>query len=81
MVKLKLFALLLVYIVLLVVSIPVIALLLICSLIISGTLKVGQEIIWDVGDGEVTREWNKLVDLIAELIYNLRDSFVAHFGI
>jgi hypothetical protein len=81
MTKTKLVLLVLTYILALVVAVPCIVLLIISGAIIYGILKLERMIVLGIDDNELSYVWNKLCDMMSEVIYNLRGEFLKGIGL
>lgn len=73
--KIKLIIKTLLYLLMVVVSIPMVILLALACIVMYGALKVEQWVIMDIWNEELTDSWNKMIGLLTEMIDSFKDLF------
>ena len=73
---LKRIALMALYLLLTIISLPFIVLMFIGALVVYGTFKAESSIVCDIWDDELTEEWNQMVNAFAMMMDNLKELFV-----
>lgn len=77
----KVSLLVLAYLLVLIIAVPCVILLIISGTVIYSTLKIEKMAVKVVDNNELNRAWCKLCDLLADLIYNLRNVFLDGIGL